>query len=199
MLARRLARHCAKNAEWLKRWASTKILVEGHCDARGTNEYNLALGEKRAAAVRAYLDGAGHRGRSRPDRHERRRVAVLPGRERELLRAEPERPLHPLREVGRWGAFHFLWCRWKWNVSPSCARVGRNFLGRGARVGRGDDRPSHHDVTRAGRDGFRGRHRPRLIILRPGGRARRIGGTDARRDQHEAVAPCRAEPAHFLG
>jgi peptidoglycan-associated lipoprotein len=49
----------AKNAEWLKRWASTRVLVEGHCDARGTNEYNLALGEKRAAAVRDYLAGLG--------------------------------------------------------------------------------------------------------------------------------------------
>ena len=49
----------SKNAEWLKRWPSTKILVEGHCDARGTNEYNLALGEKRAAAVQMYLTGLG--------------------------------------------------------------------------------------------------------------------------------------------
>jgi peptidoglycan-associated lipoprotein len=49
----------AKNAEWLRRWASTRVLVEGHCDARGTNEYNLALGEKRAAAVRDYLAGLG--------------------------------------------------------------------------------------------------------------------------------------------
>ena len=49
----------SKNAEWLKRWPSTRVLVEGHCDARGTNEYNLALGEKRAAAVRDYLTGLG--------------------------------------------------------------------------------------------------------------------------------------------
>ncbi len=49
----------SKNAEWLKRWPSTKVLVEGHCDARGTNEYNLALGEKRAAAVQMYLTGLG--------------------------------------------------------------------------------------------------------------------------------------------
>ncbi len=41
----------SKNAEWLKRWASTKVLVEGHCDTRGTNEYNLALGDRRAAAA----------------------------------------------------------------------------------------------------------------------------------------------------
>jgi peptidoglycan-associated lipoprotein len=49
----------SKNAAWLKRWPSTKVLVEGHCDARGTNEYNLGLGEKRAAAVRDYLTSLG--------------------------------------------------------------------------------------------------------------------------------------------
>jgi len=44
-----------RNLEWMKRWPSTKIMVEGHADSRGTAEYNLALGEKRAIAVRAYL------------------------------------------------------------------------------------------------------------------------------------------------
>jgi peptidoglycan-associated lipoprotein len=44
-----------RNVEWMKRWPSTKIMVEGHADSRGTAEYNLALGEKRATAVRAYL------------------------------------------------------------------------------------------------------------------------------------------------
>ena len=44
-----------RNIEWMKRWPSTKIMVEGHADSRGTAEYNLALGEKRATAVRAYL------------------------------------------------------------------------------------------------------------------------------------------------
>jgi len=43
------------NAAWLKRWTSTRINVEGHCDERGTPEYNLALGERRANAVKAYL------------------------------------------------------------------------------------------------------------------------------------------------
>ena len=43
------------NATWLKRWANTRINVEGHCDERGTAEYNLGLGERRAAAVKAYL------------------------------------------------------------------------------------------------------------------------------------------------
>ena len=48
-----------KNLEWLKRWTTTKIMVEGHADARGTNEYNLALGERRAASVRDYLVSLG--------------------------------------------------------------------------------------------------------------------------------------------
>ena len=48
-----------KNAEYLKRRASTKIMVEGHADSRGTNEYNLALAERRADATRDYLVSLG--------------------------------------------------------------------------------------------------------------------------------------------
>lgn len=48
-----------KNAELLKRWPSTHIMIEGHADNRGTNEYNLALGERRAEAARDYLQGLG--------------------------------------------------------------------------------------------------------------------------------------------
>ena len=48
-----------KNGDYMKRWASTKVLVEGHADSRGTNEYNLALAERRAAAVRDYLVSLG--------------------------------------------------------------------------------------------------------------------------------------------
>ena len=48
-----------KNSDYMKRWSSTKVLVEGHADSRGTNEYNLALAERRAAAVRDYLVGLG--------------------------------------------------------------------------------------------------------------------------------------------
>ena len=40
-----------RNADWMRKWPSTRIRVEGHCDDRGTNEYNLSLGEERAAAV----------------------------------------------------------------------------------------------------------------------------------------------------
>jgi peptidoglycan-associated lipoprotein len=48
-----------KNADWLKRWSTTRITVEGHCDERGTGEYNLALGERRANSVKQYLVGLG--------------------------------------------------------------------------------------------------------------------------------------------
>lgn len=48
---------------WLNNHKYTNILIEGHCDERGTNEYNLALGEKRAKAARDYLisRGIGHK------------------------------------------------------------------------------------------------------------------------------------------
>ena len=47
------------NAGLLKRYASWAVTVEGHCDERGTAEYNLALGERRAIAARAYLVSLG--------------------------------------------------------------------------------------------------------------------------------------------
>jgi peptidoglycan-associated lipoprotein len=46
-------------AAWLKQYGSTNIVVEGHCDERGTREYNLALGQKRASAAKTYLIAAG--------------------------------------------------------------------------------------------------------------------------------------------
>ena len=44
---------------WLKQNADVSVTIEGHCDERGTREYNLALGEKRAQAVKNYLIGLG--------------------------------------------------------------------------------------------------------------------------------------------
>jgi len=52
------------NAAFLKGNPSVEVLVEGHCDDRGTNEYNLALGQKRAKAVRDYYIRLGVPGRS---------------------------------------------------------------------------------------------------------------------------------------
>jgi peptidoglycan-associated lipoprotein len=48
-----------ENAALLKRYATWAVTVEGHCDERGTAEYNLALGERRAIAARAYLVSLG--------------------------------------------------------------------------------------------------------------------------------------------
>ena len=48
-----------RNADYLRRWTTVRVTVEGHADARGTNEYNLALGQRRAAAIRDYLVGTG--------------------------------------------------------------------------------------------------------------------------------------------
>jgi peptidoglycan-associated lipoprotein len=47
------------NAQWMKNNPSARIEIEGHCDERGTNEYNLALGARRAQAVRDYLVSLG--------------------------------------------------------------------------------------------------------------------------------------------
>jgi peptidoglycan-associated lipoprotein len=49
----------SKNAAYLKRWQSVRITVEGHADSRGTAEYNLALGGRRATAVKDYLVSLG--------------------------------------------------------------------------------------------------------------------------------------------
>ena len=46
-------------ASWLLKNPSSNVLIEGHCDERGTNEYNLALGDRRAKAVRDYLIALG--------------------------------------------------------------------------------------------------------------------------------------------
>lgn len=48
-----------KQAAWLQKFNSVGVTVEGHCDERGTREYNLALGERRANAVKDYLSALG--------------------------------------------------------------------------------------------------------------------------------------------
>lgn len=48
-----------KQADWLRANPSVTLTIEGHCDERGTREYNLALGQKRAESVRRYLAAAG--------------------------------------------------------------------------------------------------------------------------------------------
>ena len=49
----------SNQAKFLKSYPSTKIIIEGHCDERGTREYNLALGDRRAVAVRDFLAASG--------------------------------------------------------------------------------------------------------------------------------------------
>lgn len=49
----------ARQAQWLARYPNYSITVEGHSDERGTREYNLALGQRRAAAARDYLASRG--------------------------------------------------------------------------------------------------------------------------------------------
>ena len=46
-------------AQWLSRYPNKRIVVEGHCDERGTRDYNLALGERRANAAKNYLASLG--------------------------------------------------------------------------------------------------------------------------------------------
>jgi len=48
-----------KTAEFLKKYPEAKVVVEGHCDERGSTEYNLALGDRRAAVVKEYLVNLG--------------------------------------------------------------------------------------------------------------------------------------------
>jgi peptidoglycan-associated lipoprotein len=46
-------------AQWLRQYPSAILTIEGHCDERGTREYNLALGERRASAAKNYLVALG--------------------------------------------------------------------------------------------------------------------------------------------
>jgi peptidoglycan-associated lipoprotein len=48
-----------RQAEWLQRYPNVTVTIEGHCDERGTREYNLALGERRANAAKQVLIAAG--------------------------------------------------------------------------------------------------------------------------------------------
>jgi len=48
-----------RNAAWLKRWPTTKVRIEGMADPRGTNDYNIRLGQRRSDTVRDYLVAQG--------------------------------------------------------------------------------------------------------------------------------------------
>jgi len=53
------ARILDANIDWMKSRPDVAILIEGHCDERGTNEYNIALGDRRAKATMNYLAARG--------------------------------------------------------------------------------------------------------------------------------------------
>jgi len=70
------------NAEWLKKNPKISIQIEGHCDSRGTIEYNLALGEKRAITVKKYIMALGVK---------KERLSVISyGKERPLVKEDNE-------------------------------------------------------------------------------------------------------------
>jgi peptidoglycan-associated lipoprotein len=48
-----------RQADWLKKYPNIRVLVAGNCDERGTREYNLALGERRANSAKSYLVSLG--------------------------------------------------------------------------------------------------------------------------------------------
>jgi peptidoglycan-associated lipoprotein len=48
-----------ENAKYLKSMSNVQVIIEGHCDERGSDEYNLALGESRALAAKSYLVSLG--------------------------------------------------------------------------------------------------------------------------------------------
>ena len=49
----------AKQAIWLRKYPNVRVTIEGHCDERGTREYNLALGDRRANSAKTFLVNAG--------------------------------------------------------------------------------------------------------------------------------------------
>ena len=71
-----------KKAQWLKVNRDAKVVIEGHCDNRGTNEYNLALGDRRAASTKAFLVNLG----ISPSRM----VTISYGEERPLMHGQNE-------------------------------------------------------------------------------------------------------------
>lgn len=73
------------NAEYLRNHEGVRIQVEGHCDSRGSTEYNLALGERRAMAVRKYLV----------------KLGVNPTR-LEIISYGEERPVDPAQNEEAW-------------------------------------------------------------------------------------------------
>ena len=95
------------DVEFLKQHPNISFTVEGHCDERGSTEYNLALGDSRANAVRNALIQGRRQRRPHQDHQLRQGKAVLHRIQRELLAAEPPWPLRVQQvskgsRAGRW-------------------------------------------------------------------------------------------------
>ena len=58
-LTRQAREILAKKAEWLRSHPDVEVVIEGHCDERGTKEYNMALGQRRAQSIKNFLVNAG--------------------------------------------------------------------------------------------------------------------------------------------
>jgi len=71
-----------QKAAWLRKNPNAKVTIEGHCDDRGTNEYNLALGEGRAQSARAFLVDLGVK--------ESKLISISYGEERPIDRGQNE-------------------------------------------------------------------------------------------------------------
>lgn len=70
------------NADWIKSHAKTSLQIEGHCDDRGSIEYNLSLGERRAKAVKDYMVKLGIEGQ--------RMTIISYGKEKPLVQGDSE-------------------------------------------------------------------------------------------------------------
>ena len=71
-----------QKAMWLEANSNVKVVIEGHCDNRGTNEYNLALGDRRASSAKAFLVNMG----ISPSRM----ITISYGEERPLMKGQNE-------------------------------------------------------------------------------------------------------------
>ena len=84
----------AKNADYLNAHPNIKVVIGGYCDERGSDEYNLVLGQNRAQAAKTALVTAGIASRSHPRDQLRQGKAVLLRFDRGVLATEPQRRVH---------------------------------------------------------------------------------------------------------
>ena len=88
------------NAEVLRKYPTWVITIEGHCDERGTAEYNLALGERRALAAKTYLVSLGIPDGAAPHRQLRQGIPLRSGPRRGGVVEESPRALRGHEQVG---------------------------------------------------------------------------------------------------